>query len=129
MMSTTSRAVVLPLILGATLALSSCGGSKPSGAGFGDRPSGSGGPPPAKVLTSKVERRPFGPQIEAVGTARRGIRHLFRDAAAILRPQHRQGQTENKQAAGREAHHDKMSFYGGAGRRASAAACLAVQTE
>lgn len=84
----------MSLILGATLALSSCGGSKPSGAGYGDRPSGSGGPPPAKVFTSKVERRPFGPQIEAVGTAlsRESVEITSKTANTVTRIRFNEGQ-------------------------------------
>jgi membrane fusion protein (multidrug efflux system) len=45
-----------------------CGGGN-SGPASGERGGGRNGAPPPKVITAKVERRPFGPVIEAVGTA------------------------------------------------------------
>ena len=92
---TTTRAVFGSLLLGALLALSGCGGNKPSGMpGVGDRPAGSGGPPPAKVITAKVERRPFGPEIEAVGTAlsRESVEITSKTANTITRIRFEEGQ-------------------------------------
>lgn len=67
---TLPRAVLGSVLLGTSLLLAACGGKSSSGTpDGGDRPAGSGGPPPAKVITAKVDRRPFGPEIEAVGTA------------------------------------------------------------
>ena len=63
-----TRPALLPFLLAVAFTLSACA-KQGTQAGSGDRPSGSGGPPPAKVITSNVERRPFGPVIEAVGTA------------------------------------------------------------
>ena len=57
------------VLLASTLLLASCADPKQGTPMGGDRPVGRGGPPPAKVITVKVERRPFGPVIEAVGTA------------------------------------------------------------
>ncbi len=56
-------------VIAATVLIAGCSdrqGGNPMG---GDRPAGRGGPPPAKVITAPVERRAFGPVIEAVGTA------------------------------------------------------------
>jgi len=92
---TTTRAFFASLLLGAVVALSGCGGSKPSGMpGAGDRPAGSGAPPPAKVITAKVERRPFGPEIEAVGTAlsRESVEITSKTANTITRIRFEEGQ-------------------------------------
>lgn len=60
---------LLTALLTVTL-LVGCSGGKPADTrSAGDRPTGPGGPPPAKVITATVERRQFGPVIEAVGTA------------------------------------------------------------
>jgi len=61
--------VGLRLALLATMLLAGCSGGRSDTRAAGDRPPGPGGPPPAKVVTDSVERRNFGPVIEAVGTA------------------------------------------------------------
>jgi len=61
--------LLLTLLLAAGI-LAGCSAENPGATpGRGDRPVGAGGPPPAKVITATVERRNFGPVIEAVGTA------------------------------------------------------------
>lgn len=94
MISTASRTAFMSILLGAVLALTACGGSKPSGAASGDRPAGSGGPPPAKVITAQVERRPFGPVIEAVGTAlaRESVEITSKTANTVTRIRFVEGQ-------------------------------------
>lgn len=57
---------VVSLCLGVAL-LVGCGSEDPSSRG--DRPPGAGAAPAAKVITARGERRPFGPIMEAVGTA------------------------------------------------------------
>lgn len=96
----TPRVALSSLMLGALLVLAACGGEKPSGAGFGDRPSGSGGPPPVKVITAQIERRPFGPEIEAVGTAlaRESVEITSKSANTITRIRFEEGQRVAKGA-------------------------------
>ncbi|MFM8844290.1 MAG: efflux RND transporter periplasmic adaptor subunit [Gammaproteobacteria bacterium] len=70
-MITQRKFALATALLGAALVLAACSGKEAGGRDGGQRsgPGGAGGPPPATVITSKVERRPFGPVIEAVGTA------------------------------------------------------------
>lgn len=61
---------LLCALLAAAVLTTACGGGdRADTRSAGDRPAGPGGPPPAKVITATMERRPFGPVIEAVGTA------------------------------------------------------------
>jgi membrane fusion protein (multidrug efflux system) len=57
------------LALLALVAVAGCSKGGPAAGGPGDRPMGRGGPPPAEVLVTQGEVRPFGAAIEAVGTA------------------------------------------------------------
>lgn len=93
-MTPTPRAVICSLLIVATLAIAGCGESGPTGATGNDRPAGSGGPPPAKVITAVIERRPFGPQIEAVGTAlsRESVEITSKTANIITRIRFVEGQ-------------------------------------
>ncbi|MGA1384089.1 MAG: efflux RND transporter periplasmic adaptor subunit [Steroidobacteraceae bacterium] len=93
-MTLTPRAVICSLLIVATLAIAGCGESGPTGATGNDRPAGSGGPPPAKVITAVIERRPFGPQIEAVGTAlsRESVEITSKTANIITRIRFVEGQ-------------------------------------
>ena len=70
---TTRTPTAIALLATTLLGLAACskggpGASGPGGAP-GDRPLGSGGPPPAEVLVAKGEVRAFGAALEAVGTA------------------------------------------------------------
>ena len=64
------RSQRLSVALLAVVALTAgCGSGGSGGSPSADRGGGRNGAPPPKVITAKVERRPFGPVIEAVGTA------------------------------------------------------------
>ena len=70
-MFTQRKFALAAALLGMALALIACSDKGTGSREGGQRPGpgGAGGPPPATVITSRVERRPFGPVIEAVGTA------------------------------------------------------------
>ena len=60
---------LLTALIAALIVAACSGGNRADTRAPGDRPAGAGGPPPAKVITTTIERREFGPVIEAVGTA------------------------------------------------------------
>jgi len=92
---TLPRAVLGSLLLGTALVLAACSGESSSGQPrSGDRSAGSGGPSPVKVIIAKVDLRPFGPEIEAVGTAlsRESVEITSKAANTITRISFAEGQ-------------------------------------
>lgn len=68
--ATALRSFMLLAISVAAVTLAGCSADESRGGAARDgRPGGAGGQPPALVITAPVERRDFGPVIEAVGTA------------------------------------------------------------
>jgi len=95
-MFTQRKFALAAALLGMALALIACSDKGTGSREGGQRPGpgGAGGPPPATVITSRVERRPFGPVIEAVGTAlaRESVEITSKSANTVTAIRFKEGQ-------------------------------------